>query len=67
MQRNLFGRALWILVALGLALPASAARVKDMAHLSGVRDNDLTGYGLVVGLHGSFRDLGPAVGGGRGV
>jgi len=53
MRRKRFGNVLCVLVALGLAMPANAARVKDVAHLSGVRDNDLTGYGLVVGLHGS--------------
>lgn len=42
-------------VALGLAcLNASAAgvRVKDLALVSGARDNQLVGYGLVVGLAG---------------
>ena len=33
------------------ASPAQAARVKDVARLDGVRDNALTGYGLVVGLN----------------
>src|SRR6202789_3963754 len=31
---------------------ASGARVKDIAIVSGVRDNQLAGYGLVVGLAG---------------
>ena len=35
------------------ALPASAERIKDLASLSGVRNNQLVGYGLVVGLDGS--------------
>jgi flagellar P-ring protein precursor FlgI len=42
--------------ALALALApaaASAARVKDLARVQGVRDNELYGYGLVVGLSGS--------------
>jgi flagellar P-ring protein precursor FlgI len=30
-----------------------AERIKDLAHLAGVRDNQLVGYGLVVGLDGS--------------
>jgi flagellar P-ring protein precursor FlgI len=39
---------------LGLALPpAQAERVKDLADVSGVRNNALIGYGLVVGLNGS--------------
>ncbi|WP_285907049.1 flagellar basal body P-ring protein FlgI [Pseudodesulfovibrio pelocollis] len=32
---------------------ASAARLKDIASFSGVRNNDLVGYGLVVGLSGT--------------
>jgi len=33
--------------------PASAERIKDLASLQGVRNNQLVGYGLVVGLDGS--------------
>ena len=40
---------LWV----GLAWPAHAARVKDVAAVQGVRTNQLTGYGLVVGLDGT--------------
>lgn len=43
-------------VAMGLALAAPAAqatRVKDVAAVQGVRSNQLTGYGLVVGLDGT--------------
>lgn len=36
-----------------LALPAHAVRIKDIATFSGVRDNQLIGYGLVVGLSGT--------------
>jgi flagellar P-ring protein precursor FlgI len=32
---------------------ASAERVKDLANVSGVRSNQLVGYGLVVGLNGT--------------
>jgi flagellar P-ring protein precursor FlgI len=39
--------------ALLLAGPAQAARLKDVASVSGVRSNQLLGYGLVVGLDGS--------------
>lgn len=35
------------------ALPASAARIKDLANVRGVRDNQLIGYGIVVGLKGT--------------
>jgi hypothetical protein len=41
----------------GLALPAGARgqaeRLKDLASIAGVRQNQLMGYGLVVGLDGS--------------
>lgn len=36
--------------ALFSGLPASAARLKDIASIEGVRSNQLIGYGLVVGL-----------------
>src|ERR1700678_3519731 len=29
------------------------ARIKDVASVEGVRDNQLVGYGIVVGLHGT--------------
>lgn len=43
------------LVATCLALPldAAAERIKDLASIAGVRQNQLIGYGLVVGLDGS--------------
>ena len=34
-------------------LPAWAARLKDVARVEGFRSNQLTGYGLVVGLNGT--------------
>ncbi len=46
-------RAAVTIIALLLALPAGAARIKDLAHVRGVRDNQLIGYGLVVGLNGT--------------
>jgi flagellar P-ring protein precursor FlgI len=33
--------------------PSRLARVKDVAAVEGVRDNQLVGYGIVVGLHGT--------------
>jgi flagellar P-ring protein FlgI len=36
-----------------LAAPALAARLKDIATVDGVRANQLSGYGLVVGLNGT--------------
>ncbi|WP_083202122.1 flagellar basal body P-ring protein FlgI [Stappia indica] len=41
-----------------LASPASAAsRIKDIADFEGIRDNQLIGYGLVVGLQGTGDSL----------
>ena len=46
--------ALLLASALVHAEPASQkARVKDVATIEGIRDNQLVGYGLVVGLHGT--------------
>jgi flagellar P-ring protein precursor FlgI len=44
-----------IVLLAGLCLPASAgaARIKDIASIGGIRDNQLVGYGLVVGLMNS--------------
>ncbi|MEN8189412.1 MAG: flagellar basal body P-ring protein FlgI [Thermodesulfobacteriota bacterium] len=36
---------------------ASAARIKDIARINGVRDNQLIGYGLITGLNGTGDDL----------
>jgi flagellar P-ring protein precursor FlgI len=41
------------LASVWLAGPAAAARLKDLADVEGVRDNQLIGYGLVVGLAGT--------------
>lgn len=52
-------RFLLLLLFAFSAMPASAAsvshatRIKDVARVAGVRDNPLTGYGLVFGLSGS--------------
>lgn len=35
------------------AVPLHAARVKDVATVGGVRDNQLIGYGLIIGLNGT--------------
>jgi len=36
-----------------LRITASAERIKDIATFSGVRENELMGYGIVVGLNGT--------------
>jgi len=52
-------RALLGLMTALLLLPqpsvtyAAAARIKDVVNIEGVRDNQLVGYGLVVGLNGT--------------
>ncbi|KQO51594.1 flagellar basal body P-ring protein FlgI [Methylobacterium sp. Leaf85] len=50
-------RLIAFLAALVLALPvpanAGGTRIKDIATLKGVRDNQLVGYGLVTGLQGT--------------
>jgi flagellar P-ring protein precursor FlgI len=52
----------WTLLAIPLLLASALAqaeplpqkaRVKDVATIEGIRDNQLVGYGLVVGLHGT--------------
>ncbi len=45
--------ALGLLVLVGVVAPARGARLKDIASIEGVRANQLTGYGLVVGLNGT--------------
>lgn len=50
-----FLAAILILASIATAMPARAAevKIKDIARIAGVRDNALTGYGLVFGLSGS--------------
>src|ERR1700730_7102753 len=52
---RLIGMARAALLALALsAMPVSAtSRIKDLANIEGVRQNQLIGYGLVVGLNGT--------------
>ncbi|MBV9840462.1 MAG: flagellar basal body P-ring protein FlgI [Sphingomonadaceae bacterium] len=53
------GIAALALVVLGLGFvtaPASAERIKDLGTFQGVRPNQLTGYGIVVGLAGTGDD-----------
>ena len=41
------------LAALACSVPAQALRIKEIAAVQGVRSNQLSGYGLVVGLDGT--------------
>jgi flagellar P-ring protein FlgI len=49
-------RALLTSLALLAASTASADRIKDMTSIAGVRDNHITGFGIVIGLDGSGDD-----------
>ena len=50
-------RTLFIaLVALLVSIPAHADRIKDLGGFQGIRSNQLTGYGVVVGLPGTGDD-----------
>ncbi len=42
-----------LVTCVALATPALAARIKEVASVDGVRTNQLTGFGLVVGLDGT--------------
>ena len=49
-------RAAFLAVAMAVFLPGgagAASRIKDLANIEGVRQNQLIGYGLVVGLNGT--------------
>ena len=55
------GVATVVLVALLLLAPAAhAERIKDLASVAGIRDNQLVGYGLIVGLDGTGDQTGQA-------
>lgn len=48
----IFNRGIFFIIAslLAASLPLHAERIKDLAQIAGVRENQLIGYGLVVGL-----------------
>ena len=46
-----------LLIGLGSIPEAQATRIKDLADLEGVRQNQLMGYGLVIGLNGTGDDI----------
>ncbi|MEZ0497276.1 flagellar basal body P-ring protein FlgI [Sphingomonas sp. IW22] len=63
MFRRLFSKRpvpVWTLIALALLsvsiAPAHAQRIKDLGGFQGIRANQLTGYGIVVGLPGTGDD-----------
>ena len=49
-------RTLLAAFAVLLAVPAHADRIKDLGGFQGIRSNQLTGYGIVVGLPGTGDD-----------
>ena len=49
-------RCFLMLILALIAAPANANRVKDLGAFQGVRANQLTGYGIVVGLAGTGDD-----------
>lgn len=52
-SRLLVACAFGTLVSLAIAAPVSATRIQDLCEIRGVRENQLVGYGLVVGLNGT--------------
>ncbi len=59
MRKQMALRSVWFLplLALFLVSTAEAARIKDIAGIGDIRDNQLIGYGLVVGLAGTGDDV----------
>lgn len=56
--RNIFALAGCFVILCFLAGPSAAtSRIKDIAEIEGIRDNQLVGYGLVVGLNGTGDSL----------
>ena len=55
MQR-LSSKLALLALAVSFASPAAAEKIRDIADLSGARDNQLLGYGVVVGLSGTGDD-----------
>jgi len=53
----LFGSAVAVATTALLAPAAAASRIKDIADFEGIRENQLIGYGLVVGLNGTGDSL----------
>ena len=51
--KHIISITLFICIALLSISNSHADRLKDLTSISGVRDNPLVGYGIVVGLAGS--------------
>ncbi|MEO0976637.1 MAG: flagellar basal body P-ring protein FlgI [Pseudomonadota bacterium] len=66
LRRDISGRLAQVLLIAGLAIVGAAvsltstqaaSRIKDIADFEGIRENQLIGYGLVVGLNGTGDSL----------
>ena len=55
------GLAVCLLLVAGVTGAQAQSRIKDLVDFEGIRDNQLVGYGLVVGLNGTGDDLDSAV------
>lgn len=53
----LFSIICTFILLLNCSSPLHATRIKDIASIEGVRDNQLLGYGLVMGLNGTGDDI----------
>ena len=51
--KNIFKISCAFILIMGFISNANADRLKDLTSISGIRDNPLVGYGIVVGLAGS--------------
>ncbi|MBU1567406.1 MAG: flagellar basal body P-ring protein FlgI [Proteobacteria bacterium] len=57
-MKSSFTLLLGLIFCFFLAVPSvNAARIKDLAQLHGVRNNQLLGYGLITGLNGTGDDM----------
>ena len=56
-KMRIFGIMASVFFCIIFADSVHAARIKDIASIGGVRDNQLIGYGLVVGLNGTGDDV----------
>jgi flagellar P-ring protein precursor FlgI len=56
LQRGFAALAAHALILLALLIPVQAERVRDLGDFQGLRSNQLTGYGVVVGLDGTGDD-----------
>jgi len=56
MRLSALFHCLLALIALGISVTAGAERIRDIGQFEGLRVNQLTGYGVVVGLQGTGDD-----------